>query len=126
MPGERHPETGAELTEPLELERAIPSGPRIVWDGLTTITADDVVSTKPDMGALTARAVEWLRSLLADGPVPATMVEAQAQVEEIGYRTLCSAKVLLKVQSRKVGIGCQSFWNWALPELNQAPADELT
>ena len=57
MVGERHPETGAELTEPLDLERPIPAGPTIVWEGPTTITADDIVSTKPDMAR--QRRVPW-------------------------------------------------------------------
>ena len=115
MVGERHPETGAELTEPLDFERPIPAGPTIVWEGPTTITADDIVSTKPDMGALTARAVEWLRKMLADGPVPATEIESKAEPEGISYRTIQFAKSRLKVESRRVASNGGIHWVWSLP-----------
>jgi len=114
-PGDKHPGTGEEVKKLAVGERAIPEGPVIQWDGPTPITADDLCSTKPDFGGQSARAAEWLKELLANGPVPATVVEAKAQEEGMAYRTVQYIKKRLNVETRLVVEGGQRRWVWSLP-----------
>jgi hypothetical protein len=116
LPGEKHPETGKKLKEALVIERTIPAGPVIHWEGPTPITADELVSIPPDLGAQSARAAEWLKALLASGPVRATVIEAKAHEDGLGYRTVCSAKARLKIDSRRVISNGEAYWEWMLPD----------
>jgi hypothetical protein len=115
VPGEKHPETGEVIKKMMVDQRAIPEGPVIQWDGPTPITADDLCSAKPDFGGQSSRAAEWLKKLLANGPVPATVVEAKAQEERLAYRTVQFVKKCLNVESRLVVEQDQRRWEWSLP-----------
>jgi len=116
QPGASHPKTGEKLTERMVVDQAIPPGPVIAWDGLTPITADDLVSAKPDFGGQSARAAQWLKELLAKGPVPATVVEAKAQAEAFSYTTVRAVKVKLNIESHRVVVDGVSRWVWSLPQ----------
>lgn len=81
-----------------------------------TISADDVVS---DHESRTAQdeAVEWLRALLADGPVPAKEATRKAREDGISERTLRRARKAAGVRTEqdrgKNGI---SGWLWRLDD----------
>ena len=113
--GAKHPATGKVLTQNTYADRELPEGPIINWEGPTPITADEICSVKPDLGPQSARAVEWLRALLANGPIPATEVEAKAAAEGIGYTTVRAVKVKLGIESQRVLIDGQQRWEWVLP-----------
>ena len=114
-PGEKDPRTGKKVEKPTEHDLRLSEAPALIWEGPTPITADDLCSVKPDHGAQFTRAAEWLQKLLANGPVPATVVEAQACAEGLGYRTVQIAKTRLKVESQRVVVDGQPRWEWVLP-----------
>lgn len=80
------------------------------------VAADDVVA---DHETRTARdeAVDWLRDLLADGPITAKEVRQRARADGVSDRTLDRAKARLRVISEpsrdKTSI---SGWTWRLPD----------
>jgi putative DNA primase/helicase len=88
--------------------------PRIAWGDEVTITADEALSPPPEeeRGAM-EEAREFLRSLLADGPVAADRVKAEARGAGIAERTLKRAKSALKIHARKAGM--REGWEWVLP-----------
>lgn len=85
------------------LETAANGGSRVVWDGETTLTADDTV----DAGRSSRRsdAADFLRGRLAGGPAPTVEVEQDALSQGIRKRTLERARKDLRVQSRHRGYG---------------------
>jgi hypothetical protein len=60
----------------------------------------------------TAAAVEWLASVLRDGPRPQREIEEMARKEKIGTKPLKVAKKKLKVESVRKGA---NFFSWRLP-----------
>ena len=123
FPGEIDPRNGKKVKSQSEYETRLPEAPAIVWEGPTPITADDLCTAKPDLGAQSARAAEWLKKLLADGPVPATIVEAQACAEGLSYATVRLVKAKLKIESQRVMVDGVARWEWALPKPKGASAD---
>ena len=101
--------------------RAVEAGngmARIEWLGRSERTADELVGPPEDQSAL-AQAVEFLRELLADGPVLGNDVTAAASAEGIAEKTLARAKKFLGIKptKRKTKDG---GWEWQLPEDGQA------
>ena len=92
----------------------------IALDGPSRHTATTLVaSAAPDSASTTldeARSV--LTAILADGPLPATLVRHQSAQAGVSPRTLDRAKVALGVRSRKLPDG----WVWVLPPPS-APTD---
>jgi hypothetical protein len=72
-----------------------------------------------------AKAVRLLRQLLWSAPRRQAEVEKQITAAGISWRTAKSAKRLLRVESRRIGFGPNSYLVWALrdppPEANLAP-----
>jgi hypothetical protein len=60
-------------------------------------------------------ACEFLRSLLAAGPVASTLVRQQADRAGLSWRTVQRAKGLLEVTSSMTWVGGDHLWNWWLP-----------
>ena len=89
---------------------------KVAWQGTSALTANQLVgepTSEEDRGALD-EAVDFLRSVLSEGPVAAKDVERQAKDASISYPTLRRAKTRLKVRSRKsTGTGS---WVWELPQ----------
>jgi hypothetical protein len=81
------------------------------------ISADDVVSDADTRSALD-EAVEWLRDVLADGPMDAKEVHRRARENGISERTLRRAKrpagVVSESSRAETGI---SGWCWAMKDL---------
>ena len=61
-----------------------------------------------------SEAEEFLRALLAQGPVLVKDVEAEGEEARISWRTIIRAKAKLGISSQKAGMG--GGWIWALPE----------
>ncbi len=94
------------------LYKVLPSNgsARIEWLGECDLTADQILSTAKEAPSDTAQ--DFLRALLADGPVTAKRVEEQAKQAGIASATLNRAKKGLGVQSFRTG----TVWEWALKE----------
>jgi len=61
-------------------------------------------------------AARWLRTLLGDGPMPATEIEAEAEGAGVNPKVLGKAKAAAGAESRRVGFGPAGHWEWFLPE----------
>jgi hypothetical protein len=89
----------------------ITDGPKIDWLKPTAIAADDLCGTFAADPA--GKGPEnWLRNLLALGPVPAAEVERKAAKAGIDFRTLKDLKRKLRVESRRVKAGSRWRWEW--------------
>ena len=101
------------------IERAVAGGIRapVLQRGEDAhIAADDIIADHETRSARD-EAVEWLRDLLADGPVAAKDVRRQAQADGISNRTLDRAKVTLQAISEPSRDESNiSGWTWRLPD----------
>jgi Bifunctional DNA primase/polymerase, N-terminal/AAA domain len=105
-----------ESANPPDRQRIVTS--RLVWDGDSELTAKDLLATTSTEGEGSVNrteAEEFLRSLLAAGPVSAKEVSRQAEESGIAIRALRSAKERMGVVSRRAGFGTSGAWSWALP-----------
>jgi len=73
---------------------------KIRWLGATADTAEDAMD--PEAGSALREAVEFLTSILADGPVPAADVSAKAARQGIAERTMRRAKSRLGIETRMI------------------------
>jgi len=95
-----------------------PGAPVLAWEpGSVLVGADDALAATASVGreGPTARqqAAEWLRELLAPGPVAASQVMAQARLAGFCMPTLRRAKAILGVEVYREGY--QAPWQWRLP-----------
>jgi putative DNA primase/helicase len=92
----------------------------VVWDGPVTISADEAlasVSGGTKLQPALADAKDFLRLLLADGPVPVKSVRREAADAGISWASLRRAAESLGVKSRRIGgIAGQGCWIWELPD----------
>ena len=93
---------------------------RVVWDGESDLTADALLN--PPRESKRDDAAQFLEDLLADGPVLASEVKAEATSEGISWRTVERAKDDLSVDAFRKGEpgkrGGGSWW-WKLPGLGR-------
>ena len=88
----------------------------IVWQGEDpTATAAKVLAGRQEPSRL-AEAIDFLRDVLADGPLPTSQVKALAADEDITERTLKRAKKKLGIESKRKGFGPGSSVHWSLPK----------
>lgn len=89
----------------------------VAWEaGPVTVTANEALTVdRPRHDKPTERdtATDWLRDLLADGPMPTTDIRAQANEAGFAWATLRRAKERLGIRPRKSGF--DKGWIWALP-----------
>ena len=94
---------------------------RIQWEGEADCSARDLLavqSTEGEPAGARAGAEDFLRELLADGPVKAKDVRREARDAGVSDRTLDRAKAQLGVRATKAGgrFGGDPAWYWELPE----------
>jgi hypothetical protein len=93
---------------------------RIVWEGATHHTAAAITATMQqgdgERSALD-EAMDVLRTILADGRVPADEVKQQARRAGVSDRTLDRAKTALDVRAKREGFGRAGVWYWTLDNL---------
>ena len=90
---------------------------RIQWHGQSTQTAASLLSgpqSAEERSALTD-AVAFLRDCLAMGEVNARDVFTQARNAGISEASTRRAKIVLGVQSNRIGDGLKGSWQWRLP-----------
>ena len=110
--------------EPATLSGGIATS-RIVWAPvIVTMTADEAMTPRAADAAPRPRnmAAEWLRGLLADGPVPVRQVESEAKAAGLSWATVRRAVDQLGVTSEKIVF--KEGWAWRLPE-EAMPGEEI-
>ena len=86
---------------------------RIVWEGKTDLTDDDLMAGAP--ANQVDRAAAFLRDFLADGAKPSAEVTAAAKEAGFSERTIARARDQLGVQPERVGAGKGSHFTMRLP-----------
>lgn len=110
------PDTGG-LAYRIRIEDGIPC---IQWEPEPVyITAEDALSTEKEHRSATAEATDFLREVLADGPMRATDVQKEARQAGISDKPLRAARERLRIKPRKQGghFGKDAqCWMWQLPD----------
>jgi putative DNA primase/helicase len=92
---------------------------RVLWDGEpVAITANEALAadaTGDEMRTAKADAIEFLRAVLASGPVPAAEVNRMAREHGLTSKVVRSARESLGVTIERDGFGPGSKSLWALP-----------
>jgi hypothetical protein len=89
---------------------------RVVWDGVTSHTATDLLRPPdPDAAPQQAEAVEILREILTEQPLLARQVERLAAQAGISKATLHRARKSLGIITRREGFGPGSYYVWSMP-----------
>ena len=101
---------------------------RVVWDGASTRTANDLVRPRvdEDEAPALAEAVRVLKEILADGPLAAGNVKKQAATAGVAERTLHRARQALGVTYRRQGFGQGGYYVWSMPADPPAPMAQGT
>lgn len=90
---------------------------KVVWEAepVTDISADDLmrVPTDPEERSALEAAKDWLRSMLADGPVPSKQIMAEGKDAGHTERTLFRARKVLNIDAFKEGV--KGPWMLRLP-----------
>jgi hypothetical protein len=109
---------------------AVGEVPRVVWeDEIIEISADEALrgasNTDENKTTLVDEAAEWLRVLLADGPVASNDVMFEAKDAGYSLATLRRAKKNLGIKPRPIAGACGgSAWYWELPEQLRSPQNK--
>ena len=94
----------------------------IAWDSeRVNRTADEILAATDSMGASQSakeEAVDWLRELLADGPLPAKQVRSDADAAGHSWATVKRAKKAGGlIAFREGGAAGGGRWFWCLPDM---------
>jgi hypothetical protein len=90
---------------------------RVVWDGTSKHTANDLVRPRvdEDEAPALAEAVRVLKEILADGPQAAGNIKRMAATAGVAERTLQRARHALGVTARRQGFGPGGIYVWSMP-----------
>ena len=89
----------------------------VQWLGESSCSADEIiVSTQKHVRSAFKEAIEILKEVLSEEPLPAKEVIKLATDAGVAKRTLDRAKAQLDVTSRKIGGGPNAAWLWELPD----------
>lgn len=107
------------------VETGTNSAPLVIWESEpVTLSAEEAFAPAQTDDARTEldAAMDWLETLLKDGPVFSKDVQTQAKAAGIAWATVRRAKSGLKIKPTKDSDGA---WSWSLPKmLNPAPPVE--
>ena len=110
---------------PAVLAFSIPDG-RLKWEpnAVTGVDVQDLLRGPVSDCEERRESDEWLRDLLADGPVLVKVVEREARAAGMSKSTIDRAKARLRVRS--IHHGQMGPWSWALPETAPVPVGRLS
>ncbi len=102
---------------------------RVMWHAEpVTVTADEVM--RPDGGesghTATDDAAEWLREVLADGPVSASDIKRMARDAGHMWRTVQRARGEIRARTRRRGYGPGAQWVWCIDAIDAIDAKPET
>jgi hypothetical protein len=91
----------------------------VYWDSEhVDVSADEALQATDGKGEgerpPSVEAEQFLRTVLADGPVPAKDVKAEAELACVSWRTIKRVKTKLGIQSEKIGM--DAGWVWTFPK----------
>jgi hypothetical protein len=91
---------------------------QLVWetDPVSDVDIDALLAGSARDQQERRQADEWLRDLLADGPMQSREIQAAAREAGLAWRTLERAKHRLRVEAERVGFGATGQWYWRLPQ----------
>jgi hypothetical protein len=95
----------------------------ISWEGPSEETADSILAQAPSAAGETrgrSGTHDFLKGLLADGPVPVTDIQAAAEKAGLAWRTVERAKKDLGIRVSRSGFGPGSKSMWSHPDLASA------
>lgn len=93
---------------------AIDDIPHVRWDGTSDHSAEALLTqSTAEQRSQRATAKDFLREVLADGPVDSAKVQALAAEQDLKSNTIWLAKKELGVRAKKAGF--QGKWTWELP-----------
>jgi putative DNA primase/helicase len=97
---------------------------RVAWDDApVTITADEAMSqADPEEASALREAKDWLKEILANGPVSSNDIQRQARALGISAATLRRAQKSLKIRAKKRP-GRGGGWDWELKDAQDAQGD---
>ena len=101
--------------------------PSVAWEPAPVeLSIDEALHHGADDGEASERreAGDWLRQLLAEGPVEAKAVYTQGGQNGFSRATLRRAKVDLRILSYKEGFSGDTSWLWRLPETTLKTAED--
>jgi hypothetical protein len=93
----------------VRVEKAI-TATAIDWEGPIEITVEEAMA-KDAEPAKADVAAAWLRARLAEGPVGAKQIEAEAKAQKMSWRTVQRASEKLVHKDKN---GFQGEWMWSL------------
>lgn len=91
---------------------------RFVWGEFTDLTSDDILSSDRDndTGNRQKQATDFLKEVLANGPVEFNKITRMAEARSIALRTLKRASESLNIKKVANGFGRNKVSTWALPD----------
>lgn len=102
------------------LEEASNRVARIRWEGATNHTAAELLALPVEDDERTARddTKDFLRDVLADGPLPVKDVERAAKEAGISRDSLRRARERMGIKPKRTGFGPEGVWTWGLPGID--------
>ena len=100
------------------------TAPYVVWDlDHVTVTANEALAADATMGgdATAGEADDFLRELLAKGPVSAKQVKADVEEAGLSWSTIKRAKARLGIKAQKAGM--DGGWSWSMPRRGPNPPE---
>jgi hypothetical protein len=101
---------------------------RVIWDGASSLTANDLVRPRvdEDEAPALAEAVRVLKEILTDAPLSAGNVKKLAAQAGVAERTLHRARHALGVTASRHGFGQGGYYVWSMPADPPAPVAQGT
>lgn len=98
-----------------------PCGARFYWTGQSELTSERILQKIAEdddervyRKQQKVEAVDFLKDLLSNGPIPQKNIEAEAKAAGVSYRTLERIKHSLEVKAFSKGNGERKVWFWQM------------
>ena len=89
---------------------------RLVWGDFVDLTSDEIVVASPAKKQRQSEIEDFLREILADGPMKKSAVERAAHARGIGMKTVYEVVNQIGVVKTLSGFGKKKYSSWSLPD----------